>query len=204
MTDPTPNPPDPKDSSGGDAPLEGGIDRALSEATSLLEQLEEQLGSCDGSPAALTSLYVEDPAPSEEDFQDEADEIEAILDDVAPSDRSAAEHTPTAEVGEVEAPANPSGAPARSPAEPVIEVANPRARRVATKQKLRELAAKLGRIKAPARAAARRVGDALLKTCDFLDAVFAFVNYDVRRILGWLAVVLLVAACAVTASSWSS
>lgn len=42
-----------------------------------------------------------------------------------------------------------------------------------------------------------------LRTFDFMDGIFAFVSYDVRKILGWVALAMFVAACALTASSLS-
>ncbi len=49
-----------------------------------------------------------------------------------------------------------------------------------------------------------RAVDTLLLVLDAVDGTFAFISYDIRRIFGWIALALFVAACAVTASSIAS
>lgn len=47
------------------------------------------------------------------------------------------------------------------------------------------------------------LADGFLAFCDVLDDLFAWVNYDARRIIGWVALALLVAACSIAAYSLS-
>lgn len=47
------------------------------------------------------------------------------------------------------------------------------------------------------------LADGFLAFCDLLDDLFAWVNYDARRIIGWVALALLVAACSIAAYSLS-
>jgi hypothetical protein len=52
-------------------------------------------------------------------------------------------------------------------------------------------------------AALGAIGNGFLVFCDLLDNMFAWVSYDARRIIGWVALALLVAACSIAAYSLS-
>ncbi len=219
MTESNTNPPDPANENNPDAIREVEIESILAEAARTIDRLKEQIGTEDPTPGSIAGLFVEDQVPPDDEIEAELDEVEAILHKVknadtgppdaddARDDSSLADdtagfdnipefgdeqqfHAPIRDAEDIDHDGPPRPAAPRAP--------------FPTRETLRHTSRLLRLARPFARTVADRLSSALLTVCEFLDRLFTFVNYDVRRILGWVALVLFIAACAITASSLAS
>lgn len=227
MTEANPNPSDAPKGPESDPDLNVEIERTLAEACDLADRLEEQIGTIDLTAETLADLRVEDAPPPEDEIESDTDPVDGVP-NAADADRADAqsveavpEHPSDVQNADgsdpfVNTPDNRSDPPepnddrdasARSELPANSGTTSRRAqvgRRARSALRRIDVVGRFRAVGPPARVAAHRLTCAALHACDAIDGVFAFVTYDVRRLLGWVALALFVAACAISAWSWSS
>ena len=219
MDEGSPNPSDTPRDAGSDAIDENEIDRVLAEAMDLTKDLQNEVGVAPAEPEEATHAeHDSQHAPPDESIPDvdlELSDIEAMLADLSESAKPVEEGEPgegdvdasdaqgvQASAEETAAVGSDSPADALEPSEE--ESAPARARRSILRSlhpsAVRELVAPI----APScRMALSTATDTTVRVLDVIDGVFAWVNYGVRRILGWVAAAIMVAAISIAAFSFS-
>ncbi|MEE9294873.1 MAG: hypothetical protein V3W34_07940 [Phycisphaerae bacterium] len=222
MSEATPNPPDPLPDASLNPIDEAEVERIINEASDLTNEIEEQLGAVEAPLGAASDLQPFEEASAPPDVFAQLDEVEAALKEVGedqgrpvrtaqyphskpsvegdqpdagvppPTQGAAAGHKSPSQPADGPMPAETAAAQSGQPTDHHQDASPIRQKETISVVCLLKL-----------RAAFTRTVDAALYAMDVIDGAFVWVGYPARRVLGWIALALFVAACALTASSLS-
>ncbi len=227
MAEPDPNPIEPSDDGETGHVDETEVERVLAEAADLSTQLQIEIGQSEPEPGSMADLasFEESSPPSDVDAQ--LEQVQAMLADVSdatadppPLEAGVAQATASPEPvdqpmkapedwdfdGESEPPESDELSPGEpepeteSDPEPWVDSDPPPSKSPARGLRVKTRTVLTGAQRTASRAVVP-VLEHTLRAADVVDGFFAFIRYEVRRILGWVALAILVAAAAIMAYS---